>query len=484
MRIIYIDIDSLRPDHLGCYGYHRNTSSNIDLIAKQSLRFNQCYISDSPCLPSRAALQHGRFGIHTGVINHGGAYADPLPEGPSRQFRNSPEHRKWVEVMRDCGYYCASVSSFAGRHNAWWWSAGFNEIFDCGKEGMEIASEVTDQALEMIERHINKKNFFLHFHLWDPHTPYRVPEHYGNPFEDAPIADWVTREMIDKQQQTYGPHSANATLGDPDASPTPREVSNIKTLEDYKTWIDGYDVGIRYADDHVGMMIHKLKDLDCYEETAIIVASDHGENQGELNVYGDHQTADLLTHRVCMLVKWPGITPDVNHALYYQFDITASLLELMGIDVPSAWDAKSFKDDLVEGKETGREYLVLSHGAWSCQRALIWKDHILIKTYMDGLKDLPELMLFNFKEDVHELNDLSSRHPELAAEGVRILENWVQQQLEASGIEKDPMIGVIEEGGPLHTRGRLQVYLDYYRSLGRNDLADRMERKYSGVDGY
>lgn len=71
MRVLYIDIDTLRPDHLGCYGYHRDTSPNIDRIAVQGVRFDNCYASDVPCLPSRTAPISGRFRIHTGVIVHG-----------------------------------------------------------------------------------------------------------------------------------------------------------------------------------------------------------------------------------------------------------------------------------------------------------------------------------------------------------------------------------------------------------------------------
>src|ERR1700712_802034 len=85
MRILYIDIDSLRPDHLGCYGYHRNTSPNIDAIARQGTVFRNVYVTDAPCLPSRTALWSGRFGYHTGVVNHGGVAGPPFIEGPTRQ---------------------------------------------------------------------------------------------------------------------------------------------------------------------------------------------------------------------------------------------------------------------------------------------------------------------------------------------------------------------------------------------------------------
>src|SRR5436189_2011674 len=84
MRILYIDIDSQRPDHLGCYGYHRKTSPNIDRIAARGVRFENYYVTDAPCLPSRTAMWSGRFGIHSGVINHCGACADWANEGRER----------------------------------------------------------------------------------------------------------------------------------------------------------------------------------------------------------------------------------------------------------------------------------------------------------------------------------------------------------------------------------------------------------------
>ena len=86
MRLLYIDIDTLRCDHLGCYGYHRATSPNIDRIAADALVFENVYASDVPCLPSRTALLTGRFGIHNGVVNHGGTDADPAIDGPQRGF--------------------------------------------------------------------------------------------------------------------------------------------------------------------------------------------------------------------------------------------------------------------------------------------------------------------------------------------------------------------------------------------------------------
>jgi choline-sulfatase len=113
MRILYIDIDTLRPDHLGCYGYHRHTSPNIDALAERGVTFENCYNSDAPCLPSRSALWSGRCGFHTGVVGHGGTAADPFIEGTSRGFRDVFDATSWTSALRRTGLHTVTVSPFA-----------------------------------------------------------------------------------------------------------------------------------------------------------------------------------------------------------------------------------------------------------------------------------------------------------------------------------------------------------------------------------
>ncbi len=86
MKFLLLDLDSMRPDHLGCYGYHRNTSPNIDRIAKEGVRFTNYYTSDAPCAPSRSALMSGQFGIHNGLVGHGGTAGDVRHDGTERGF--------------------------------------------------------------------------------------------------------------------------------------------------------------------------------------------------------------------------------------------------------------------------------------------------------------------------------------------------------------------------------------------------------------
>ena len=123
-NVIMISIDTLRHDHLGCYGYHRNTSPHIDHIASEGITFKNYHCSDAPCLPSRTALTTGKFGIHTGVVGHGGTTADILIEGPTRDFKSRLEFETLPGILSSFGMKTVSISPFAARHGSWSFYAG------------------------------------------------------------------------------------------------------------------------------------------------------------------------------------------------------------------------------------------------------------------------------------------------------------------------------------------------------------------------
>jgi arylsulfatase A-like enzyme len=306
--------------------------------------------------------------------------------------------------------------------------------------------------------------------MWDPHTHYRTPEEFGNPFENDPIPSWVTEEKIKADYESYGPHSAHETLGygiiETGLKHSPAEVKN---LEDYKTWIDGYDIGIRYSDHYIGKILDILEEKGILDDTAIIVSSDHGENQGELNVYGDHQTADHITSRVPYILKWPGLEPRVYSGLHYQNDMAATMLELLGTEVPDFWDGVSAAEAVKKNEEDPRDYLVVSQNAWSCQRAVRFENYIMIKTYHTGLKHFPEYMLFDLAKDPHELNNIAQDNPELVDRAVRMLEKWHSDMMRTSTSDTDPMWVTIKEGGPLH--GKASHLTDYCKRLRETDRA-------------
>ena len=477
MRILHFDVDTTRADHLGCYGYHRNTSPNMDRVAAEGVRFDQCFVPDAPCLPSRAALFMGRFGIHTGVVNHGGVAADPFIAGARREFRAVSKDLHWPAVMSQNGYRTVSVSPFADRHSAWWFYAGFREMHDTGGRGGEIADDVVPIALDWLDDNGGEDNWYLHVNVWDPHTPYRTPVEHGNPFENDPPAAWMTDEIIARHRDSYGPNSASEVRNYKDLtdSPYPREPKKMLSVDDFKQWIDAYDAGIHYADMWLGRLMAKLEALGIADDTAILISSDHGENQGELNIYGDHHTADTITSRVPCILKWPGLDPAVDEGLHYQGDVAATMLDLLGMKTPESWDFGSFAGELRAGQPTGRDNLVISQCAWTCQRSVVKDNWLMMRTFDTGLKAFPSVMLFDTKADPHLQEDLAAQKPEIVAELQADLDQWHADMMATSETGIDPMQTVIGEGGPYHTRTAFDDYIKRLRETGRAHHADFLE---------
>ena len=249
-------------------------------------------------------------------------------------------------------------------------------------------------------------------------------------------------------------------------------------MDQVRAVIDGYDCGVLFADEHAGQLFEKLASLDVFDETALMISADHGETLGELNIYGDHQTADEQTSRVPMILRWPALGAEaagrVDGALHYQFDVAASVLDLLGGRVPRSWDGRSFAPALREGREDGRNSLVLSQAAWTCQRAVRMADWLGIRTYHDGYHPFPEWMLFDVCEDPHETNDLATSKPEVIERANRELEAWYAEMAQPN----DPMDTVMAEGGPFHTRGQLGRYLERLRATERAHWAEALEQRH------
>ncbi len=492
MRILYVDIDTLRPDHLGCYGYPRNTSPNIDRIAAQGVRFEKCYVSDAPCLPSRASMFTGVFGIRSGVVGHGGTAADLRIEGTGRGFSSRGSQRAGLimtlrNAMQEQGkdLYTVSFSPFAERHAAWWWYEGWREMHNTGKSGGESAEEIVPLAIDWVDRNGKNDDWLLHVNIWDPHTDYRAPEEFGNPFEDQPLAGWYSEQIRQRQWDDFGPGTPQEPCGSYGTAESPRQPRQIRSMDDYTKWVDGYDCGIAYADLWIGRLFEALEAQGVLDETVILITSDHGENMGELNVIGDHATADHITSRVPMILRWPGIGdgPRVDRGLYNQCDIGATLVELVGATAPAHWDAIGFAEDFRAGRDGGRDYAVFSQNAWSCQRSVRWDDWVLIRTYHTGLKHYRRYMLFNVADDPHELNDLADDRPELVAHGLALIDDWHEREMKRNDTDVDPMWTVIREGGPFHTRTRLEDYCRRLRDTGRGEHADFLEAHPDGLAG-
>ncbi len=499
MRILYLDLDALNPSHLSCYGYARQTSPTIDAIAAQGLRCTNTYCSDAPCLPSRTAFYQGRFGIQTGVVGHGGTAADPKREGAGRGFRSCYENESLPGKLQHAGYHTAMVSPFGQRHAAHQFYAGFNEIHNTGKGGAESAEEVTPVLYKWLDDHAASDQWYLHVNFWDIHTPYRVPEGYANPFENQPLPDYFTDELITKHIQRVGPHSAQdlGMYSDNDVERFPRVPLRITDRASLKQWIDGYDTAIRYVDDCIAIILEKLTAAGVDGDTAIIISADHGENQGHLGIYGEHATADHATCNIPFIVHWPGVTQaGVDDGLHYHLDWAPTLMDLVGKadDIPDIWDGQAFTRALRGQRDAGRDELIVSQCAHVCQRSVRFDQDghrwLYMRTYHDGLHPFPKHMLFDLAADPLEENNLADQHPDIVTQASARLLEWHDQQMEKmtrfASDSTDPLWTVMREGGPLHAERAVGYfkdgfagYLQRLEATGRSEGAADLRQRYA-----
>ena len=245
--------------------------------------------------------------------------------------------------------------------------------------------------------------------------------------------------------------------------------------------IDGYDCGIRYMDLHIGRIFDALAAAGVTDDLAVIISADHGENQGELEIYGEHATADNTTCRVPLIVRRPGAkSAGIGTGLHHNLDLAPTLADLLSQEPRPAWDGRSFAKAVTDGADRGKDYLVISQCYHVCQRAVRFDDWIYIRTYHDGYHLFPDEILYNVADDPHEQHDLAAERPDLCDRAAGLLQEWHDEMMRTMprGYSEDPMQTVLDEGGPAHARGRLKQYCERLEATGRADAIPRLKRRH------
>ncbi len=481
MRIVYIDVDSLRPDHMGCYGYMRNTTPNIDSIAKKGARFERAYCEASPCVPSRASFASGRFAINHGALTHfgpGGEFWHPGEEKHNRRYAFFTRH------LREAGYKTVTVSSFGDRHEAFWFFAGWNEIYTHTlKTGNEDANEVNEAVLPWIMEHGAEDNYLLHVQYWDPHGFYTCPDEYADQFKDKPAPAFPDNDTIQKQRDEYHPRSAGMFHWAISPNIPKKMPLEIQDRSDVDKLYNGYDGGISFMDYHVGQILEAYRKLGIEDEVAFIISADHGESFGEQNLYMEHGMASETVNHIPLIVRWPGLTKpgQVFDEFVYNVDVVATLTDLVGLSIPGGWDGMSFRSVFKENEQNadwGRDYLVLEHGLYAAQRAVVDDKWFFIRTYHPGMYVFPSVVLYDTETDPHHTTNVAESHPDVVALMDHRIAEFVQQSRDKHGHIPDPMEKILETGpfryiDPEHWAIRL-------RDAGLVQEADELVHRWDG----
>ena len=324
--IILIVIDTLRPDHLGCYGYDLDTSPNIDAFAADGVVFENCKSQSSDTRLSMASMLSGFYPHETKVI---GAHA--VPE----------EVELLSEMLKPEGYKTAAVIGNFMLHRGWNYKQGF-DIYDDEMNEHELvrqhfkertAGATTDRAIEILEQS-GDEPLFLWVHYQDPHGTYTPPKEYGDMMKRPGVAP-RTMQVNDKIHGRGGIPSYQK-LGD---------------HTDYHHYVAQYDGEIRYVDENLKRLMQALKDHGHYDDALIILTSDHGEGMGEQDWYFAHgwNVYEPLIH-VPFIVKYGRKLSGRRKDTVQLLDVVPTIVNLLDIEVSSSFRGRDFLRPLGKGR--------------------------------------------------------------------------------------------------------------------------------------
>ncbi len=337
-NVLLITIDTLRRDHLGLYGYARNTSPCIDALATRSVVFEQAVTPIPLTLPAHNSLLTGLYPKRHGVLDN------------ARKTFLAPRVQTLAERLDRMGYDTAAfVSSAVLAHRSSDIDRGFR-YFDDRRPGVlhlpETALELPEVRallrlprgeIERSERNAEwttlaalrwlstrRQPFFAWVHYYDPHSRYSPPEPFNRLFSgnyDGPArgVNWYTTDFE-----------------------TRRRI--ISSKDDLEYMVSQYDGEIAYTDHWFGRLVQEMAARDLMENTVVVVTADHGESLTEHDYFFDHS---VCLYNTCvlipMIVRLPGERGAGHHVAQQVrlFDLFPTILELLGENAGEEIDGRS-----------------------------------------------------------------------------------------------------------------------------------------------
>lgn len=320
-NIILISLDTLRADHLGCYGYERETSPAIDTLAEDSALFLNTYSSSPWTLPSHVSLLTS---------------LDPMRHGV--HYENEKMDSSFVtlaDLLRQEGFLCSAFTGGGFVNSVYGFSKGFDSYGQSsqGIHQRDSAEWICASALDWIDDH-KDRDFFLFIHTYQPHNPFSSPPPYNSLFLDEEDS-W---NEIDMLEYVGGKKGIFKKLPD-------RERENIVNL---------YDGEIRYTDEKlIGPLMERLKELGLYDSSLIILTSDHGEEFYDHGGWEHGHTLYDELLKVPLIIKLPEsqFAKTRIPTIVRLIDVMPTILDEQGISVSGLdLDGKSLMPAL-RGKE-------------------------------------------------------------------------------------------------------------------------------------
>jgi len=430
-RVFLITVDTLRADHMGVYGYPRQTSPELDKLAVQGVRFTSAIAQWPKTGPSLASVFTGRYPKTTGLTHRA---AQQIPD----------EYLTLPELFQSAGYTTVGVVSNAVLSAELGWNRGFDEFLETWKVGGAVSADpvehrkwasaplVNQLAIPALERFADSERLFVWLHYSDPHAPYLLPEGTVDPFVGDALDTQDT--LIERQL------------------PPARAIGDERRLGFY---VAKYDANILVTDSNIGAILDHLEDLGLLEDALVIFTADHGEGLGEHTELFEHGREPYnTTAHVPLLIAYTGVAQagrEVEHPVEL-LDLYPTLRDLLRISeegtpglegsslLPFLGQAGALERQDLEpfryafseaggGQMLWRHYQSVQDGRWK----LVFHPPVDRK----DRKLPPTFKLFDLESDPLEVDNLVGHHEEEFDRLWKALSDWMEDTPEPGQIGPD-----------------------------------------------
>ncbi len=404
-NVVFILVDTLRADRLGCYGDQRRLAPLFDEVAAEGVLFERVIAQSPWTLPSVASYFCGLYPTVHKVTSYEAALRSARSAGSVRYF--SDQFTTLAEILRDHGYQTAGFSANPFVTAKFGFAQGF-EHFDSSFASNDTRGDVVNQAaLRWLEQRDPQRPFFLYLHYMDVHDPYKADAKYVEPLIAAVEQRAGKRKLTQAERKRHVRYFAKSARA---YQTNPRHRA-LFAYADY--WVARYDSGVGQINEFLDVLRRRLQGMGLWDDAFVILVSDHGEALGEHHIWAHGLSAHQDQLHVPLILRWPGHLPAGRRIAQTVrlFDLMPTLLEEIGLPVPGGLQARSlaplirgeggqWPPALAEAVKEAPQNKVIVQGPW---KLLAWLDRNRFE-------------LYNLDDDPHEQTNLADHYPDRVAQ--------------------------------------------------------------------
>ncbi|MGQ9730834.1 MAG: sulfatase family protein [Candidatus Zipacnadales bacterium] len=405
-NLLLIGIDSLRADHMSCYGYERLTTPHIDAIAEEGVLFEHNFCPHVPTTSGYGSMLSGMDCFGTGIValRHHGSFREGV--------------KTLAEMLGENGYETTCVG-FQGNPAA----RGFHNYLNFAAWGdwehrpSLKADNLNEVAIPELNRlAAQEKPFFLFLRHMDPHSPYLPPA----PFERM----FYSGNEFDPSNNSMEPVKAFKPFWDYFACWMPPGVTDAEYI------IAQYDGAVAYMDSSMQRIFTRLEELGLTENTLAIINADHGETLYDHECWFDHHGMYDCTLHVPLIMRWPGVLPEgksVGGMVLHQ-DLVPTIMDLLDLEVDVDFDGQSLIPLLEGYVPTNYSGFYITECTWMRKHGWRTSEWKLIHALEPDFHFKPEVELYNLVADPEEYDNLAESEPTIVAALEDQMQRWIAKR--------------------------------------------------------